>query len=122
MSSERQTRVPQEIEMLLAPVFQRAEYRQFSISVDVSVYKALWSTNDVEHFIYLSQYLKDGRTRFNPEFGIKNPPAEVFGIDSIRKYGGDLFKNWPHIVTTSYTMGCSFGRLEPGGWRLSNQQ
>jgi hypothetical protein len=54
--------------------------------LDVFIYKALWSTSEVEHFIYFSQNPKQ-KTVVMGQFGIRNPEVEAFGITAIRKYG-----------------------------------
>jgi hypothetical protein len=116
MVGERMASASRKVEGLLAPVFSRAGYKQ----VDASVYKALWSTDEVEHFIYLFENMKAGSNLLKPDFGIRNPGAEAFSVHSIRKYGGELFSIWKHNEATSCTMGFSFARLEPASWPASN--
>ena len=48
------------------------------------VYEASWSTQDVQHFIYFGE---DSRQYLVGRFGLRNQPAEEFGIDSVIKYG-----------------------------------
>lgn len=48
------------------------------------VYRASWSTAEVEHFLYFG---KDSRQYFTAEFGLRNPVAEEFGIEELVKYG-----------------------------------
>src|SRR6185437_9956300 len=55
------------------------------------VYRASWSTAQVEHFIYFGT---DSRQYFITEFGLRNPEAEKFGIEAVVKYGHPNFRLW----------------------------
>lgn len=47
------------------------------------VYRASWSTAEVEHFLYLGE---DTRRYFTAEFGLRNPAALEFSIEAMAKY------------------------------------
>jgi hypothetical protein len=76
------------------------------------VYQAEWGKSDVEHFINLSLY-GAAKAFLTADFGLRNPYAEIFSINCIRAYGGDLFKIFrPNgRIGTDCTMSFSFGRL-----------
>jgi hypothetical protein len=61
------------LEASIGPVLLEAGYKQ----LDKFVYKAIWSSADVEHFIYLDE---SGKRKgiFAGRFGIRNPDAEAF--------------------------------------------
>src|SRR5215510_10639015 len=76
-------------------------------------YRAAWSTDEVEHFVY---YAIHGRTdRFlTAHFGLRNPCAEAFSVLSIQKYGGRfMFDALRYDKAASCTMRFAFGRLTP---------
>lgn len=52
------------------------------------VYRASWSTPEVEHFLY---FCKDSRQYFGADFGLRNPEADRFAFDSMVKYGHPNF-------------------------------
>jgi hypothetical protein len=81
------------------------------------VYKALWSTVEVEHFIYLFEDPKR-KDIFTGDFGIRNLVAERFSCDAIRAYGGEIFKLFKCAELTDCTMRFSFARLDPSGWPI----
>ncbi|WP_041536002.1 hypothetical protein [Parvibaculum lavamentivorans] len=56
-----------------------------------SVYRATWSTAEVEHFLYFGQ---DSRQYFTAQFGLRNPDAQKFGIEAMVKYGHPNFQLW----------------------------
>jgi hypothetical protein len=56
-----------------------------------SVYRASWSSNEVEHFIYLGSDIKY-HTFFAGRFGIRSQLAEKFSIDSLIAHGHPNFR------------------------------
>lgn len=73
-------------------------------------YRALWSTPEVEHFLYLQLY-GTPKQLLTARFGLRNPPAELFSLRSIRTYGGDLGRLVRHDERFDCFMNFSFGRL-----------
>ena len=55
------------------------------------VYRAEWSTPEVEHFIYFLLYGKP-KNYLAADFGVRNKDAQAFALRSIRKYGGELYQ------------------------------
>jgi hypothetical protein len=86
--------------------------------VDEFAYKAIWSTPEVEHFIYLIEEQKK-KNYLTGDFGIKNSLAEAFSCDSIHIYGGDIFKCFRCAEPTTCAMRFSFARLEPSAWPMT---
>jgi hypothetical protein len=78
------------------------------------VYRALWSSEDVEHFLYFSTWgaPKDYLTTY---FGLRNPRAELFGVRSILAYGGHLYRLMRRDAGTDCCMKFSLGML--AGWQ-----
>jgi hypothetical protein len=107
------------IEDSVHPVLVNAGYE----CLNERVYKAFWSTMEVEHFIYI---LDDPRDLDDPkrrdiltgDFGIRNAVAEAFSCDAIHAYGGEIFKFFRCAEPTSCAMRFSFSRLEPSGWPI----
>src|SRR5262249_32628055 len=60
--------------------------------MDVFIYKALWSTREVEHFIFFSQDPMQ-KAAIIGQFGVRNPQVEAFSIAAIREYGGQVFSS-----------------------------
>src|SRR5215213_7974878 len=85
------------------------------------VYKALWSTSDVEHFVYID--IIDKRSEhLSGRFGFRNPEAEAFSILCLRKYGSELLRKYvrhdPEIdCTMNYDFAQLYVPLRP--WRIS---
>ncbi len=73
-------------------------------------YKALWSTPDVEHFLYFSVY---GRPRefLTADFGLRNEQAQAFAFKSVQAYGGELYQLARHDVSSHCSMRFSLGQL-----------
>jgi hypothetical protein len=91
--------------------------------VDEGVYRALWSTLDVEHFIYIFGDLRDfddpkGMGALTGDFGIRNPVAERFSCNAIHAYGGEIFRLFKCAEPTSCAMRFSFAGLEPSQWPI----
>jgi hypothetical protein len=81
-------------------------------------YKATWGSPQVEHFVYFS--VNGTPARFlNAHFGFRNPTAESFSVESIRKYGGQVFSALRHDVRTDCLMRFPFHRLRPATRRWS---
>jgi hypothetical protein len=85
--------------------------------LDEGVYKALWSTVEVEHFIYLFEEPKT-KARFVGDFGIRNSVSEAFSCNAIHTYGGHLLQLFKCGEPTSCSMRFSFARLEPADWPI----
>jgi hypothetical protein len=84
------------------------------------VYKATWSSEEVEHFIYFSWY-GQREELLAAHCGIRNPCAEAFSVRSIRTYGGEfLFNALAYDECTSCTMRFSFERLSKINWPLNS--
>src|SRR5882672_11074378 len=64
-----------------------------NVYIRTNVYKAKWSTDEVEHFVYLSAIKNRGMV-LKSDFGLRNFVAEVFACRIIHSYGGDLFKEF----------------------------
>lgn len=81
-------------------------------------YKALWSTPEVEHFLYLQLYGTPNNV-LTAGFGFRNLPAELFSFRSIRTYGGDLGCLIRHDQRFDCFMNFGFGRLKSPANRWS---
>src|SRR5690349_10184289 len=79
------------------------------ISVRTHVYRAGWSTDEVEHFIYLSE-IRKREIVLKSDFGLRNASAEVFSCHIIRAYGGSLFSEVQCDEPDSCTMRFAFAR------------
>jgi hypothetical protein len=75
------------------------------------IYRASWSTAAVEHFLYFG---KDSRQYFTAEFGLRNPDADQFGVETMVKYGHHPnFQLWAsERDATTCSMTFDFGRLD----------
>ncbi len=82
------------------------------------VYRAEWSTPDVEHLMYFLLYgtPKDFLT---VDFGLKNLQAEIFAIREITKYGGVVYQGLRYDKQTDTFMRFSLGTLASWGLRAS---
>jgi hypothetical protein len=82
-------------------------------------YKASWSSEDVEHFLFLS--LHSGRNYFSCDFGIRNPPAELFALECVKLYAGPAFQSIPFDPRDRCAMRFSLGGLARWGtqWSLA---
>jgi hypothetical protein len=88
------------------------------------VYKAVWSTVEVEHFVYAFDSPRDQddpnrRHTLSGDFGMRNGVAEQFSCKAIRTHGGEIFRLFNCAESTSCAMRFSFARLEPLGWPIS---
>jgi hypothetical protein len=74
------------------------------------IYRASWSTTEVEHFLYFGA---DSRQYFTAEFGLRNLKAEEFGVESMVKYGHQNFRLWQmqRDPATACSMMFSLGTL-----------
>jgi hypothetical protein len=107
------------IEASVNPVLLDVGYER----VDEGVYRALWSTLDVEDFIYIFGDVRDfddikRRDTLTGDFGIRNPVAESFSCNAIHAYGGEIFRLFKCAEPTSCAMRFSFARLEPSRWPI----
>jgi hypothetical protein len=82
------------------------------------VYRAEWSTLDVEHFVYFQTY-GTPKDYLAADFGIRNKEAESFAIRSIQAYAGDLYRLLRHDDGSDCFMRFSLGRLASWGIRSS---
>jgi len=74
------------------------------------IYKATWSTSDVEHFFYLA----GGPRGLSAAFGIRNLCVEVFAVREMIKYGGDIFgRALQFDERSSCTMRYDFSVFDP---------
>ena len=76
------------------------------------VYRATWSTPDVEHFIYLT----GGSQGVSAAFGVRNQCADRFARREIIKYGGDTIARaleHEYDERSSCTMRFSFSLFDP---------
>src|ERR1043166_3851375 len=82
------------------------------------VYRAEWSTPDVEHLMYFLLYgtPKDFLT---VDFGLKNLEAEIFAIKEIKKYGGVSYQVLRYDERIDSFLRFSFGTLASWGLRAS---
>lgn len=81
------------------------------------VYRASWSSDHVEHFIFLG---KDSRRYIVADFGLRNSIAEEFGIASIVKYGHPNFRVMleHRDPSTACSMRFGFGRIDKFSGKL----
>ena len=80
-----------------------------NLGSNLLIYKWLWGTLEVEHFIYFSEHPKE-RGKIVGHFGIKNQRAEDFSVQAIRAYGGPFFSAMWYDQKTSCAMRFSLGR------------
>jgi hypothetical protein len=76
------------------------------------VYRASWSSTDVEHFLFLSLY--GGGNYFTCEFGLRNAAAERFAVECLRLFGGPVFRDVRFDPRFDCRMRFSLGAL--AGW------
>jgi hypothetical protein len=70
------------------------------------VYRASWSTAEVEHFTYFGI---DSRQYVTADFGLRNPEAEEFAIQAIVKYGHPNFRTWTRERDSATECSMRFG-------------
>jgi hypothetical protein len=90
------------------------------------VYKASWSTEEVEHFIYVSDHRGDltdpkHEGQVFASFGIRNAAAEEFSCNAIHAYGGEVLKLFKCGEATSCAMRFGFERMDPVGWPIRSR-
>jgi hypothetical protein len=108
------------IETSLTPALLESGYERLS----EGVYKAVWSTVEVGHFVYVFDNPRNldepnRRHTLSGDFGMRNGVAERFSCRAIRAYCGEIFKLFNCAEPTSCTMRFTFARLEPLGWPIS---
>jgi hypothetical protein len=108
------------IETSITPALVESGYERLS----EGVYKAVWSTVEVEHFVYVFDSPRNldepnRRHTLSGDFGMRNGVAERFSCRAIRAYGGEIFRLFNCAEPTSCAMRFSFARLEPLGWPIS---
>lgn len=77
-------------------------------------YRASWSTEEVEHFLYFDLW-GTPRNFLTAYFGLRNPRAEAFGDRSILALGGYLYHLRQYDARTHCWMKFSLGML--AGWQ-----
>jgi hypothetical protein len=102
------------VDSIAAPALRDAGYEY----IQGGIYKALWSTTEVEHFIYIRE-LEKSPGHIHADFGIRNVKAEVFSCNTIHAYGGEIFSLFKCSEPTSCAMRFGVGRLEPTSWPMS---
>jgi hypothetical protein len=101
------------IDKVVGPFLAEAGYARLR----AGVYRAGWSTKDVEHFVYVFVVQKVGRT-LKCDFGIRNRIAERFSCDAIRTYGGEPFRQFKCAEPDSCAMCFSFSGLDRSDWHI----
>jgi hypothetical protein len=87
--------------------------------IDNLVYKAIWSSSEVEHFVYFVESGKRGGA-FLGWFGMRNVEAEFFSVNAIRSYSGEFhFQALKYDRRKSCTMRFQFGILDRSGWCIT---
>jgi hypothetical protein len=79
-----------------------------------NVFKRTSSTAEVEHFFYAYPWGLRGEY-LSADFGVRNPQAESFSIDCIRKFGGEGFSVLKHDARLDCKMRFPFGKV--AGWQ-----
>ena len=82
------------------------------------VYKACWSTPDIDHFLYICLW-GTPKEFLSADFGVRNEGAEAFSIKSLVAYGSDLYRLLRHDAHTDCSMRFSLGKLGAWGSRWS---
>jgi|GraSoi2013_100cm_1033763.scaffolds.fasta_scaffold42341_3 hypothetical protein len=77
------------------------------------VYKAGWSTPDVEHYLYFSTY-GTPREFLTADFGVRNEAAQLFGVKCIQAYGGAVYDFLEENEPTHSYMRFPLGKI--AGW------
>jgi hypothetical protein len=104
-------------ESLVERAMQAGQY----VRVSEYVYRAAWSTSEVEHFVYID-IVNRRKEYLSGRFGMRNPEAEVFSISCLRKYGSELLrKHVRHNAKIDCTMNYDFAHLYTPlrPWRIS---
>src|SRR4029453_18776033 len=76
------------------------------------IYKASWSSTDVDHFLFLSLY--GGGNYFACEFGLRNAAAERFAVECLKLFAGPIFQDVRFDPRFDCRMRFSLGML--AGW------
>jgi hypothetical protein len=88
------------------------------LPMEPCVYRAEWSTPQVEHFIYILFY-GEPKAYLTADFGLRNGDAQAFALRSIRKFGGELYQLMRHDEPSHNPMRFSLGRFLSWGPRGS---
>ena len=89
------------------------------VRVRSQTYRANWSTEDIEHFLYFIEYGKR-KDYLMADFGIRHCAAEMFGKMCILKYGGNIYQSHFNFQSdTNCLMKFSLGNLAKWGSRWS---
>ena len=86
--------------------------------VDRHIYRADWSSEDVEHFIYFSLY-GTPNDYLAADFGLRNQRAQTFAQDEIRRYGGPVYQLMKMNKKAHCSMNFPLGSLASWGPRSS---
>jgi hypothetical protein len=76
-------------------------------------YRAIWSTADVEHFLFFSTY-GNPRAFLTADFGMRNVDAQNFSVKSIQAYGGEAYHFVARDARNQCYMRFPLGKL--AGW------
>jgi hypothetical protein len=82
------------------------------------IYRADWSTIDVEHFVFFSPY-GTPIDYLAADFGVRNQRAQTFALEEIRIYGGNVYQLMETNQETNCPMRFSLGRVASWGIRSS---
>ncbi|SRR5258708_6099940 len=77
------------------------------------VYKAGWSTSEVEHYLYFSTY-GTPKEFLTGDFGVRNEAAQLFGVKCIQAYGGAIYHLLEGDEPTHCYMRFPLGKI--AGW------
>ena len=102
--SHKAVRMP--FEFKIGEILSEFGYRRI---VD-GIYRAEWSTNQVEHFLRTNLY-GNPKEFLSVEFGFRNLPSELFSVAEILKYGGGMYRAFKRDVRFDCSMTFSVGRL-----------
>lgn len=99
---------------ILASAMHEVGYRR----VRRNIYRADWSTPDVDHFVFFSPY-GTPIDYLAADFGVRNLSAQIFALEEIRKYGGDLYGLMERDQEAHCPMRFSLGKIASWGIRSS---
>lgn len=102
------------IESVLEKTMREVGYTRFA----KYIYRGLFSTEEVEHFVYFRRY--GIRKRYlSGVFAARNRKADEFAIVEINKYGGELYRLMEYDTRYSCLMKFPLGVLAGGQPRSS---
>jgi hypothetical protein len=98
-----------------------ATVREFEYArVNGYSYRAMWSTPEVEHFLFFSTY-GTPEAFLTADFGIKNSDAQTFGAKCVQVYGGKAYEHIGEDEKRQCYMRFPLGKLAgwDGRWSLN---